>query len=396
MAHSRGPAEPHVTRFEPTVETVDGADVVLSETYFYPEGGGQPADRGTLSGIQVLDVQSRQGTVIHTLEREPSFESGDEIAAAIDETFRTYAMRAHTASHTIYGAGRRLFADIGYGGFDISPEKVRVDFETSTDIDDELLVELERLTNRAIWDSRSVSWETVPQEEALADEEIAFNTATQEGVMDDTDTIRVVTVEDWDVAACGGTHVSNTREIGQVTVLERSNPGEGLTRVEFAVGPTAIQRRAAEHRAALEASRQIGTNIDELPDEVARLTEEVDRLEGELRDRKAEMLTATLQSMDEVERDGVTWRLGAVESYDSNEVGDRIQELAGEAADVLAVTGGDGRPFLVVATDGSVDADEVVQSATEEFGGGGGGGPTFAQGGGLDADPDEVLAFLRE
>ncbi len=395
MAHSKGPADPYVTRFEPTVTDIEGSDVVLSETYFYPEGGGQPADRGTLSAIPVIDVQSRNGTVRHTLEREPGFEVGDEIAALIDDTFRTYAMRAHTASHTIYGAGRRLFEDIGYGGFDISEAKVRVDFETSTDIDDETLVELERLTNRAVWDSRPVSWEQLPKEEALEREEIAFNAATQEGVMDDADTIRVVTVEDWDIAACGGTHVSNTREIGPVTLLERSNPGEGLTRVEFAVGPTAIRRRATEHEAALAASRTIGTNIVELPEAVERLAEETDRLESELRDLKAEQLTTTLESLPEIERDGVTWRIGAIQGYDSNEVGDRIQELAGETAAVLAVTGGDGRPYLTVATDGSVDANEIVQDATEQFGGGGGGGPTFAQGGGLDADPEDVLEFLK-
>jgi alanyl-tRNA synthetase len=395
MAQSLGPREPYITRFEPTVTAVEGTDVALSETYFYPQGGGQPADRGTLDGIQIVDVQARDGTVYHELASEPAFETGEEIAAAIDEDFRTYAMRAHTASHAIYGAGRRLFEDIGYGGFGITDEKVRVDFETSTDIDDELLVELERLTNRAVWDSRGVSWEEVPKAEALEREDIAFNAATEEGVMEDADTIRVVTIDEWDVAACGGTHVSNTREVGTVSVLERSNPGEGLTRVEFAVGPSAIQQRAMEHQAALHASRTIGTNIEELPAEVERLTEETDRLESELRDLKGEMLTSTLRGLETIEKEGATWQVGAVEGFESNEVGDRIQELAGESADVLAVTGGDGRPFLVVATDGSVDANEVVQSATEEFGGGGGGGPTFAQGGGLDADTDDVISFLR-
>lgn len=395
MAQSQGPAAPYVTRFEPEVTEIEGEAVALSETYFYPQGGGQPADRGTLEGIEVVDVQSRDGTVYHTLARPPEFEPGEEIAAAIDEEFRTYAMRAHTASHAIYGAGRRLFEDIGYGGFGITDEKVRVDFETSTDIDDDVLVELERLTNRAVWASRDVSWEQVPKAEALEREDIAFNAATEEGVMEDTDTIRVVTIDGWDVAACGGTHVGNTREVGTVSVLERSNPGEGLTRVEFAVGPTGIQRRAMEHRSALEASRTIGTNIEELPEEVRRLTEEQERLETELREFKDEVLTSTLLSLPSVEKDGVEWQVGAVDGFEVNEVGDRIQELSGDSAEVLAVTGGNDRPFLAVATDGSVDADEVVQSVTEEFGGGGGGGPTFAQGGGLDADPESVLEFLR-
>jgi alanyl-tRNA synthetase len=394
MAHSLGPTDPYTTRFEPTVERITGQDVVLSKTYFYPQGGGQPADRGTLGGIPVVDVQSTDGTVVHTLESAPDFADGEEISAAIDESFRTYTMRAHTASHALYGAGRRLFEDIGYAGFGITNEKVRVDFETTTEIDDELLVELERLTNRAVWDSRPVSWEERPIEDALEDEDIAFNSATEEGVMDGAETIRVVTVEDWDVAACGGTHVSNTREIGQVSVLERSNPGEGRTRIEFAVGPVGNRERAREHRTLLEAARVAETSIEDLPAEVRRLTQENDRLETDLREARGEILTARLRSLPTVETDGATWAMGSVEGFESNAVGDRAQELAGDVADVIVVSGGDGRPFVIVATDGRVDANELVQDVTEEFGGGGGGGATFAQGGGLDADPAEVIDFL--
>ena len=392
MTQSRGPADPYVTEFEATVEAVEGRGVQLSGTYFYPEGGGQPADRGTLGGVSVEDVQSENGTVIHTLEREPEFEVGETIVAVIDPEFRTYAMRAHTASHVLYGAGRTVFEDIGYGGFDIGTEKVRVDFETSTEVDDDVLVELERLTNRAIWESREVTWDRLPREEAMDLEGIAFNDATEEGVMADADSIRVVTVEDWDVGACGGTHVTNTREIGPVTVLDRSNPGEGLTRIEFAVGPSGIEQRVAERRAALEAAGEIGTNVEALPSEVKRLEADVSSLEAELESMKDEVLTNRLQEMEQIGE----WKVGAVEGYEANDVGERIQELAGQETPVLAVTGGEGSPFIVVATDGAVDAAGVVDAVTEEFGGGGGGGPTFAQGGGLDAAVEDVLEFVTE
>ncbi|MFC6726921.1 hypothetical protein ACFQE1_21590, partial [Halobium palmae] len=180
----------------------------------------------------------------HELAEDPGVEVGDRVAGVVDDDFRTYAMRAHTASHVLYGAGRLVLDDLGYAGFDIGSEKVRVDFETSTEIDDATLAELERLVNRAVWDSRGVTWEEVPVEEARERDGIAFNTKTEEGVMADDEMVRVVTVgpvdsEDdgvaWDVAACGGTHVSNTNEVGPVEVLDRSNPGEGVTRVEFAV-----------------------------------------------------------------------------------------------------------------------------------------------------------------
>jgi len=392
MTQSRGPADPYVTEFEATVEAVEGRGVQLSGTYFYPEGGGQPADRGTLGGVSVEDVQSENGTVIHTLEREPEFEVGETIVAVIDPEFRTYAMRAHTASHVLYGAGRTVFEDIGYGGFDIGTEKVRVDFETSTEVDDDVLVELERLTNRAIWESREVTWDRLPREEAMDLEGIAFNDATEEGVMADADSIRVVTVEDWDVGACGGTHVTNTREIGPVTVLDRSNPGEGLTRIEFAVGPSGIEQRVTERRAALEAAGEIGTNVEALPSEVKRLEADVSSLEAELESMKDEVLTNRLQEMEQIGE----WKVGAVEGYEANDVGERIQELAGQETPVLAVTGGEGSPFIVVATDGAVDAAGVVDAVTEEFGGGGGGGPTFAQGGGLDAAVEDVLEFVTD
>ncbi|MDZ7850450.1 MAG: DHHA1 domain-containing protein [Halodesulfurarchaeum sp.] len=392
MAGSRGPNEPYITQFEATVEAIEGTDVRLSGTYFYPEGGGQPADRGTIEGIPVTDVQSRNGEVIHTLDAEPAFEIDETIGAVIDRDFRTYAMRAHTASHVLYGAGRRVFENIGYGGFDIADEKVRVDFETSTDVDDDLLVELERQTNRAIWDSREVTWEELPREEALELDDIAFNTATEEGVMADADTVRVVTVDGWDVGACGGTHVSNTREVGPVTVLDRSNPGEGLTRVEFAVGPSGIERRAIEESALRRAAAEIGTQVEDLPAEVRRLQSEVDTLESELESFKTAALADELRAMETIG----DWQIGVLDGYDANEVGEQAQELLEEETPVIAVTGGDGRPFVVVATDGSVDASEIIKAVTEEFGGGGGGGPTFAQGGGLDASTETVRDFLAE
>jgi alanyl-tRNA synthetase len=405
MTASRAPADPGRTSFETTVERVDDRDVVLAETYFYAESGGQPADRGTLGGQQVVDVQHDGDAVVHTLTEPPAFGADDAVVGQVDEAFRRYCMRAHTASHVLYGAGRRLLGDLGYGGFDIGERKVRVDFTTTTDIDDDVLVELERLTNRAVWESRPVTWETYPADEALAMDRIAFNTRTEEGIAGDD--VRVVTVgaaagedgpdaEPWDVAACGGTHVRNTREIGPVSVLERSNPGEGLTRVEFAVGPTAIEDRADEKTAAMNAARAAGTSVEGLPAEVDRLQSTVADLQDEvatLRERVVDARIAELRE-DVVERDGDAWLVGHVEGLDANALGERAKALAGDAGDVVALVGEDGGTFIAVGTDGP-DAGAVVDDVTDAFGGGGGGRPQFAQGGGIDADPADVVAYLR-
>ena len=437
MTGSRAPEDPSIRTFSATVDRVTDDAVVLDETYFYAASGGQPADRGFIDGTEVTDVRDVDGEVHHGLASpegslESEFEPGQEVECIVDDTFRTYCMRAHTASHVLYGAGRRLFDDLGYGGFDIDDRKVRVDFSTPSDVDDDALVELERLTNRAVWDSLPVSWGEVDVETARDHEAVAFNTKTEEGVMAGADTVRIVTVggdtrgnlgdldaeearealaldgSAWDAAACGGTHVSNTSEIGPVEVLSRSNPGEGLTRIEFAVGPVGIQRDATVHRAALSAAREVDVGIEELPEAVARLAEENQTLSEELESLKGEVLDARLSSLEAVDRDGARWQVGAIEGFGPNEVGDRLQAIVGDgggdgdgdgdgddAPAVAAVVGDGDAPFVVVATGGDPAAGDVVEEITDRFGGGGGGGPTFAQGGGLDADPEDVLAWLR-
>ncbi|MDZ5812767.1 alanine--tRNA ligase-related protein [Halorubrum sp. AD140] len=441
MTASRAPAEPEVREFEATVESVDGREVVLDETFFYAESGGQPADRGTIGGVLVDDVTDRDGEVVHVLGEEPSgsLSVGETVSAIVDDAFRTYCTRAHTASHVLYGAARRTCERLGYAGFDISAEKVRVDLTTAEPLDDGDLVELERLANRAVWDSLPVSWETHPEAEARALDGIAFNTKTEEGAMSGGESVRVVTVggaggsgesdrddanrkrdaarsgdgdgaPTWDVAACGGTHVRNTSEIGPISVLDRSNPGEGVTRVEFAVGPTAIDHGAAVHAAALDAATSLDARIADLPDAVDRLKGEVDRLEGELRDARADLLTARIGEFPLAEVDGWTWAIGTVDGADPNDLREPAEALlaggdaTGDAPDAVAAVGAGGAPFVVVAVADEAagangeapDAGAVVDAATDEFGGGGGGGPTFAQGGGLDADPEATAAWLRE
>ena len=424
MTASRAPAEPEVREFEATVESVEGREVVLSETYFYAESGGQPADRGTIDGILVDDVTERDGRVVHVLADDPpaSLASGETVTGIVDDAFRTYCARAHTASHVLYGAARRTCDDLGYAGFDISPEKVRVDLTTAEPLDDADLVELERLANRAVWDSLPVSWETLPEAEARAVDGIAFNTKTEEGAMSGSEAVRVVTVGErggeqaaaWDVAACGGTHVRNTAEIGPIAVLDRSNPGEGVTRVEFAVGPTAIDQGAAVHAAARDAATALDTRIGELPEAIARLREENDRLEADLRAATTDLLTARLREFPVADTDtgadGATWAVGTVADAEPNDLREPAETVlseadapdapnASDAPDAIAAVGEGAAPFVVVAVadpDAGVDAGDVVDAVTAEFGGGGGGGPTFAQGGGLDADADAVAAWLRE
>ncbi|NKE36344.1 hypothetical protein GWG54_11040 [Natronococcus sp. JC468] len=393
---SRAAAEPAVTEFEGSVRSVDGTDVRLEETYFYPEGGGQPADRGTIDGIEVVDVQTRDGAVVHELASTPEFGAGETVDGSIDEDFRTYCMRAHTASHLLYGAGRRLLEDHGYGGFDIGTEKCRIDFETRNP--DALDARsLERLLAEAVWDSREVTWREMDAERARADDEIVFNVTEN---AERADTVRVVEIDGWDIAACGGTHVRNTIEIGPIAVLDISNPGADLVRVEYAVGPTAIRARTDRARATNRAARALETGIEELPERASAVARRNAELEDELAELRSRLLENRLEALGEeaTERDGQRWVVGEldVDGVGPNDAADQARERAGELGDVVVLTGVDGSAFVAAATTGETDASGIVEDVTAAFGGGGGGGETLAQGGGLDAEPAAVVEFLRE
>ncbi|MFC4440122.1 MULTISPECIES: alanyl-tRNA editing protein [Natrialbaceae] len=389
--------EPYVTDFEAPVGAVDGTDVQLEKTYFYAEGGGQPADCGMIDGIEVVDVQRRDGTTVHTLATKPNFEAGDTVTGSVDDEFRTYCMRAHTASHLLYGAGRKLFDQHGYGGFDIGPEKVRLDFETDRDPDEVNALTLERMINEAVWESRDVSWREMDAARARERDEIVFNLTDE---AERAETVRIVEIEDWDIAACGGTHVRNTREIGPVNVLDVSNPAAELVRVEYAVGPTAIRARIDETKAVTRAARTLDTNVPDLPSRAENIVESNAELEAKVDRLRDQLLEERLETLanESVSKGGTEWVIGHldIDDAEANDVSGRVRALAGEVGDVVALTGGNGSSFVVVGTTGEPDASEVVNDVTVTFGGGGGGGETFAQGGGLDEEPSAVADYLRE
>jgi len=385
--------EPSVTTFETTVRSVDGRDVVLDETYFYAEGGGQPADSGTLGGHELVDVQKRDAVTVHTLGDVPDFEAGDTVVGDIDDDARTYSMRAHTASHVVYGAGRKLFGDHGYGGFDIGEDSVRLDFRTDADADEVSALTFQRLANEAVWDDRAVEWYEMDAAEAESDDDIVFNLRDD---ADLTETVRIVEIDGWDISACGGTHVARTVEVGPIEVVDVSNPGANLVRVEYAVGESAIDRQIAETRAATRAADTLDTSVEGLPRRAENLLSENTELKTELADLREELLSARIDSLTEepVTRGSDEWVVGTVDGVGPNTVSDQLADREIDA-DTMVLTGRDGQTFVVVATDGGRDANEVIGDITDQFGGGGGGQPTLAQGGGLDAEPETVVESLK-
>ena len=409
MSVQRAAEEPYATRFEAQVTAIDGRRVWLDSTYFFAECGGQPADTGTVGDVSVETVELEDGDPVHVLEEAPSFSEGHRVLCSVDWAFRMYCMRAHTASHVLYGAASRALSGFEPGQIEITEEKVGVDLRTDTPLDDDTLVELDERVNRAVWESRPVSWETMSLSTARERDGIRLTDHTEDAAFTKGQ-VRVVSVGDvddngsnglrvstdpWDVAACGGTHVRNTREIGPVTIMGRSDPGGGRTRIELAVGPKAIERREVEKRVTFAASRQLGVPLAEATVELSKLEEEREELSDSVGTLQRELVKTRLESAESFERDGLEWVATTAGVVDANEAGEVAKELAGRLADVIVIAGDEGSPFAAVATDGSANAEELLFELTDEYGGGGGGGERLAWGGDFDVDPASVVDSLE-
>ncbi len=229
------PDEDDVTAFSATVTEATAEYVLLDGTYFYPEGGGQPADRGTLSWdggrADVTDVRKDHGEIRHGIERlegEPPAE-GTTVEGRIDGSRRDRLRRMHTAQHVV----SRIVLDrdgAGTAGNQVGPERSRIDFEPAS-FDASDLEAIEERANDVIGRDLAVEKENRSREtvEATVDEGRALLDLIPASV----DPLRVVEIEGFDMCPCGGTHVSRLGEIGRIEIVDRHSKGEDVERIEF-------------------------------------------------------------------------------------------------------------------------------------------------------------------
>ncbi len=223
----------YLREFEAEVVNLNGREVVLDETAFYPGGGGQPPDKGTLGigpiSANVVDVRREGGDIVHVLD------------AAIPGTVRTlrgtldwerrYAhMRHHTALHVLSGVIWKNFGAKVTGGR-MHADRARMDFSFPGEWTAEVVGEIERLTNEALAEERPVKVYELSREEVLANPDLI---RTQTNLVPErVEAIRIVEVEGIDTQADGGTHVSNTREVGKIEITNHKSKGRQNKRVEF-------------------------------------------------------------------------------------------------------------------------------------------------------------------
>ncbi|WP_159903085.1 alanyl-tRNA editing protein [Salinirussus salinus] len=224
-----------ITEFEATVTEATEEYIVLDGTYFYPEGGGQPADRGTLSWgggeATVRDVRKNHGDVRHYLDTLEGTlpEEGETVAGEVDAERRETLRRMHTAQHVVSRVVLAEF-DATTAGNQIHEDRSRIDFEPA-DFDDADLETIETETNAVLDRDLAVSKAERPREEV--EQETPEGRTQLDLIPDHVDPLRVVEIEEFDICPCGGTHVDRLGEVGHISILDRTSKGADVERIEF-------------------------------------------------------------------------------------------------------------------------------------------------------------------
>lgn len=219
--------------FRAGVEKMDGREVILEETAFFPGGGGQPADKGTLGigpvNAAVVDARREGGDIVHVLDRAIP-DTVKELKGEVDWERRYAHMRHHTALHVLSGVIWKSF-DAKVTGGQMRAERARMDFSFPGEWTAEVVGEIERLTNEALAENRPVKVYGLPREEALGNPDLI---RTQINLVPErVETVRIVEIEGLDTQADGGTHVANTREVGEIEITAHKSKGRHNKRVEF-------------------------------------------------------------------------------------------------------------------------------------------------------------------
>jgi misacylated tRNA(Ala) deacylase len=212
------------------VEVRDDA-VALDRTVFYPTGGGQPHDAGTLAGLRVLDVRKEGDLVWHTLDGGPLPRQGDAVHGAVDWDRRHRLMRTHTALHVLCGVIWNEWRVPVTGG-NMEPLSARMDFEFDP-LPEGFGPRIEELVNAELAADRLIEVSFLPRETALADEDLIRTKVSL--IPESVSEIRVVDIVGLDKQADGGTHVRSTAEVGRIRVVKLENKGKGNKRVRLEV-----------------------------------------------------------------------------------------------------------------------------------------------------------------
>jgi len=394
--------EPNRMEFDAVVLDVFDTYIVLDCTLFYPEGGGQPADHGTITiedvMLNVVDVRMVNGIVVHAIEHiedELYIRKGDMIVGKVDEERRMAHARHHTATHIVNDAARKVLGDhIWQAGAQKSRDRARLDLSHYKRITPEELNRIELIANQTVMENRRVLSEWMDRTDA----EQAYGFRLYQGGVPPGKEIRILKVGD-DVEACAGTHCTNTGLVGPIKILKTERVQDGVERIEYAAGEAAIAAMQQVDRLLHSSAEALRVLPEHLPLTLERFFGEWKEFKKENVRLKEELAHVRVHQMigTAVKTDGTRIICQPIPDVDGEELV-KIAGLLTEQEDVVAVLASDldGVKIVVAAGKSAVaqgaDAGRVVKEMSNIVGGGGGGRPDMARGGGVDSTKiDEAL-----
>ncbi len=394
-------ADVYRREFDAKVQKVIGDSyVVLDGTCFYPEGGGQPNDLGWLiSGndrYEVVAVHKIGKVIVHTLKTPAKFQEGSTVHGVIDWERRYSLMKAHTVTHLINGAARRVLGEhVWQSGTQKGLETSRLDITHYRRLTQDEIFQIETLANQAIQADLKIETTWYPRNEA----ESRYGFRLYQGGAVPGKDIRVVKTGDWDVEACAGTHLGSTREVGFVKIVYTERVQDGVERLGYAVGPKALKAVQDQEALLSRVSGVLNAPVDKLDKTVEKfmrdykeLQSEKRRLIKELAEKESAAITQTAAA--ETQFEGVTIvKRDFGDSIDVNRMVQTATEVIKHNDTVVTLYfGADGKTcrLMVMAGEGAtkkgVNAGAIVKEVAPIMGGGGGGRPNFAQGGGTKCE----------
>ncbi len=378
---------PYATSFEASIVKSVRIDqqpaVILDKTHFYPTSGGQPCDLGVMNGVRVVDVLVRDEdeALIHRLESEIS---GDRVQAEIDWPRRFDHMQQHTGQHILSAAFEELF-QAETVGFHMGPEASTIDLASGHMSSDEL-GRVEELANDIVCRDLPVLSSIVPQQQAVG---LAFRRPLQV-----SGRVRVVEVEGFDLAACGGTHVRHTGEVGMIKIIKLERQRGGL-RATFLCGRRALADYQFKNQLVITLSNAFTVANQDLAGAIDRLGEDAKGLRHQLRKANERLVAFEAQELLLTADEYGVVRIVSAACVDRgrNELNALSRALVSQPS-VVALLGMPGsKPHLVFARSPEVDVDmrAVLSRALQVLSSKAGGGrPELAQGGGAESDRDQI------
>jgi alanyl-tRNA synthetase len=404
----------YTREFEAKVLRVVGGEyVILDKTCFYPEGGGQPSDTGWLifdgGKVEVLDVQKVGRVIVHKIGGKKVPREGATVKGVINWDRRYALMKAHTATHIVNGAARRVLGQhVWQFGTQKGVESSRLDISHYRRLTREEVQKIEALANEAVFKGMPVETMWLPRSEA----ESQYGFRLYQGGAVPGKEIRVVKVGDWEVEACAGTHVRNTGEIGFIKIIHSERIQDGVERLVYAVGIQALKAVQKNEELLWRVSEILNAPLEKLDKTAEKLVKELKEAKAERRKLVEKLARQAVVGVGaekgvEVVREISGVRLVTRDFKDEINVDVMVQTaneiIKRDDAAVTVFYGSDGKTARIMvmagkkAVEKGVNAAEIVREASAIVGGGGGGRPNFAQGGGTRPEKlKEALEKIEE